>query len=267
MIANCKYQEDDKNIFDYNLTDVKISNVCGFRNFDGKQKDIVCIGSAQTMGRFVHHDYPSLIEHNSNYSVANLGWGGAGVHKYDTQEFIEYINRAKLLIYQIMSGRSTRNFNKNFNFGDIKTAQRACELIKLYENDFEIFIKYFTKNNEDYLCEFHSFRNKIKVPVVYIYVSPDKMSERKTPSKDKSTYPLIYCFPHLVTYATVKQMMENDKLGCFVQAKFNRLPKKIKGMMAPQIYSDVFATNQYYPDQETHYDIAEFCIKNISDLI
>jgi hypothetical protein len=62
----------------------------------------------------------------------------------------------------------------------------------------------------------------------------------------------------------VKQLVGNDKLGCFVQLKFFKLPSKPNDYKPVAQHSDVFSTNQYYPDQETHYDIAEFCIKNIN---
>jgi len=257
MKVNTKYEKADEGIFDYNCTDAKISNISGFRNFNGKQKDIVCIGAAQTMGRFVHHDYPSLIESNSDYSVANLGWGGVGIHKYNTQDFIEYINNAKLLICQITSGRSTPNLHKNFNIDNCLLRNIPAQIDDLYKNDYNKFIECFEKNSIDYLRAFQAFRNKIKVPVIYIYVSCHNISTL-TFSK------LIYSFPHLVTHEMVKQLVGNDKLGCFVQLKFFKLPSKPNDYKPVAQHSDVFSTNQYYPDQETHYDIAEFCIKNIN---
>ena len=177
MKANILYEKEDTEIFNYNLTDHKIGDVCGFRNFDGKQKDIVCIGAAQAMGRYVHNPYPSLIQDNSDYSVANFGWGGVADYQYDTKEFVDYINNAKLLIYQINSGRSTKNFNKNFNLGDVDIASRPPKIIELYRNDFHTFMQYFKKNETDYLEESRSFRNKIRIPVIYVYIAKHKISE------------------------------------------------------------------------------------------
>tara|TARA_B100002019_G_scaffold203639_1_gene176622 strand:- start:293 stop:1090 length:798 start_codon:yes stop_codon:yes gene_type:complete len=264
MKVNAEYEATEGDIFNYNLTDTKINDVCGFRNFDGKQKDIVCIGAAQTLGRFVHYDYPILIQNNSNYSVANLGWGGVGIHQYNTQDFIEYINNAKLLICQITSGRSTPNLHKNFNIDNCLIRDIPTQIDELYKNDYNKFIECFEKNSIDYLRDSQSFRNKIKIPVIYIYVSPCDISVRTVPSKYTKWNPLIYSFPHLITHKMVKQLVGNDKLGCFVQPKFFKLPSKPNNYKAVIQHSDVFFTNQYYPDQETHYDIAEFCIKNIN---
>ena len=47
MKANVKYEENDKGVFDYNLSNHKIGEISGFRNFDGTQKDIVCLGAAR----------------------------------------------------------------------------------------------------------------------------------------------------------------------------------------------------------------------------
>tara|TARA_B100000902_G_C27321949_1_gene925325 strand:- start:8263 stop:9102 length:840 start_codon:yes stop_codon:yes gene_type:complete len=278
MRANCLYEEVDQGIFDYNCTDNKIGDVCGFRNFDGKQKDIVCIGAAQTMGRFVHNDYPSLIENNSDYSVANLGWGGAGVHQYDTKEFIEYINNSKLLIYQILSGRSMPNIHKNFSIpkselplksivkDSIASIPQAID--HLYRNDYDKFIKCFENNSVDYLRACQAFRNKIKVPVMYIHISRQDWNKTIPPKPETNDssfcHSTLYAFPHLVTGEMVKKLVGNDKLGCFRQADFIRLPSRPKNYKSVVEHSHVFFTNQYYPDQETHYDIAEFCIKNMN---
>lgn len=267
--VNTKYETTEGDIFNYNFTNAKINDVCGFRNFDGKQKDIVCIGAAQTVGRFVHHDYPSLIENNSDYSVANLGWGGVGIHNYDTPDFIEYINNAKLLICQITSGRSTSNLHKNFNIDNCLLEDIPTQIDDLYKNDYNKFIECFEKNSIDYVRESQSFRNKIKIPVIYIYVSPHKCDRRCPPpardSKSCSTVKLLFDFPHLVTAKMVQQVVRYDKLGCFVQARFQRLPKKPKNFTPWSSCSDTFCTSLYYPDQGTHYDIAEFCIKNINN--
>ena len=268
MKVNATYEATEGDIFNYNLTDVEISNVCGFRNFDGKQKDIVCIGAAQTMGRFVHHDYPSLIENNSDHSVANLGWGGVGIHNYDTPDFIEYINNAKLLICQITSGRSTPNLHKNFNIDNCLLEDIPTQIDDLYKNDYNKFIECFEKNSIDYVRESQSFRNKIKIPVIYIYVSPDKCDRCCPPpardSKSCSTVKLLFSFPHLVTAKMVQQVVRYDRLGCFRQADFVRLPSRPNNFTPSYSRSDIFCTSPYYPDQETHYDIAEFCIKNIN---
>jgi len=269
--ANRLYEEEDEGIFDYNCTDAKISNMYGFRNFNGKQKDVVCIGAAQTMGRFVHHDYPSLIENNSDYSVANLGWGGAGIHNYDTQEFVEYINASKILICQIMSGRSTPDLHKNFEIQENLVSRNIGipkQIDFLYQNDYNKFIECFENNSVDYLCAYQAFRNKIKVPVIYIHISCQDWNKTIPPKPETNDssfcHSTLYAFPHLVTGEMVKKLVGNDKLGCFRQADFTRLPSRPKNYKSVVEHSDVFFTNQYYPDQETHYDIAEFCIKNIN---
>jgi len=269
MKANILYEKEDTGIFNYNLTDHKIGDVCGFRNFDGKQKDIVCIGAAQAMGRYVHNPYPSLIQDNSDYSVANFGWGGVADYQYDTKEFVDYINNAKLLIYQINSGRSTQNFNKNFNLGDVDIASRPPKIIELYKNDFDTFMQYFKKNETDYLEESKSFRNKIKIPIIYVYIAKHKISEVSLHNiKKNKTEAFVYNFPHFVTRQMVKKLIASDESGYFVQSEFHRLPKKIHtNSSSPQIYSQIFETDDYYPDPHTHYDIAEFCIETINKII
>ncbi len=181
-------------------------------------------------------------------------------------------------MYQIMSGRSTPNLYKNFNITKselllkskkkppIATIPKAID--HLYRNNYDKFLESFKNNSIDYLRTCKAFIDKIKVPVMYIHISRqewDKTIPPKPETYDSEYFhPTLYAFPHLVTGEMVKKLVGNDKLGCFIQADFIKLPSRPKNYKSVVEHSDVFFTNQYYPDQETHYDIAEFCIKNIN---
>jgi len=267
MKANTKYEKNDKGVFDYKLTDHSIGNISGFRNFDGTQKDIVCLGAASTMGRYSHNPFPMLIEDNTKYSVANFGWGGVSDHQYNNPEFINYINLSKLCIYQINSGRSAKNFNKTFNLGDTPITERPLKLSSLYRNNFSEFKEMFDKYKEEYLKNAKSLIQQIKVPIIFIYISKSNLydlDEHKM--QTERPMELVWNFPQFVTMQMVLELANENKLECFKQLESQRLPKPISNIQSLQ-FNNIFQTDDYYPDQETHYDVADFCIKTINKII
>ena len=268
MKNNTLYEKNDKGVFNYKLTDHNIGGISGFRNFDGTQKDIVCLGAASTMGRFSHNPFPTLIEDNTKYSVANLGWGGVGDHQYNNPEFINYINSSKLCIYQINSGRSAENFNKTFNLPEsLDCRDRPNKLVDLYKNNFPEFEEMFHKNKKEYLKNAKSLIQQIKVPIIFIFISKhnlDDVDENKI--RMKQPMQLLWNFPQFVTMQMVNEVVNENQLGCFKQSESQRLPKRIPDINSQQ-FNNIFQTSDYYPDQETHYDVAEFCIKTINKII
>ena len=49
------------------------------------------------MGRYSHNPFPMLVEDNTQYSVANFGWGGVGDYQYNTPEFLEFYKFIKTM--------------------------------------------------------------------------------------------------------------------------------------------------------------------------
>ena len=283
--VNTKYTINDEGVFDYNFTDARVgsSDVSGFRDFDGEQKDIVFLGAAQTAGRFVHDAFPQLVEANSEYSVANFGWGGVGDWQYNRPEFIDYINNSKCCVYQITSGRSTKNFNKTF--GIEKGAGVASRLADkgyagIFFNDLPRFAKLFKKNKKEYLKNAKDLIEKIKVPIIFVYVSAAEQHQvselvlrQKLKGQERDSQlglDLLWKFPQLVSKEMVEEVSENNIIGYFKQPLTHRLPGPVKEQ-APTAErdwdKDIMNTDDYYPDQGTHYDIAEWLIPQINRLL
>ena len=265
MRINKLYEKNDKGVFDYNLTDVEISGRSGFRDFDGTQKDIVCLGAAGTMGRFVHDPYPSLIENNSEYSVANFGWGGVNEWDYNTPEFVDYINASRCCVYQINSGRSTKNFDETFDLGGTRMSDRGPKLRDLYENNFSDFETKAQKNKKEYLSCAKSFIKQIKVPILFIFVSKYSLEDIDDTKKIPACIHLM-SFPQLITKQILDELTQGYDLKCFKQSLSQRLPKDI---IDYKPYQDdmMLKRSNYYPYQETHFDIAEYLIPYIKDLL
>lgn len=262
---NQKYVVDDFPFFKYNTTDSLLSDHSGFRNFDGTQKEIVCLGAAQTFGRFVNFPYPFLIENYTDYSVANFGWGGVGDHNYNDTKIIDYVNKAKVCIYLINSGRSISKYNENTK-SNLDIGKRTSVLKSMYDNDFDKFMQFFIKNKKDYLNEHKSLINQITIPIIYIYVSKNDVNDiHEQDISKKNSYWLIWNFPHLVTKEMLMEITNKNTLGTFKQKSFQKLPGKIE-LQSLQIHNNIFRTDDYYPDQDCHYKIAEFCINEIKTI-
>jgi hypothetical protein len=69
-----------------------------------------CLGAAQTFGCFCREPYPTLLGQELGLPALNLGYGGAGPEFFARYpEVIDYVNRGRFLILQVMSGRSQSN--------------------------------------------------------------------------------------------------------------------------------------------------------------
>ena len=77
---------------------------------------------------------------------------------------------------------------------------------------------------------------------------------------------LLWNFPQFVTKQMVEDVTKGYDLGCFKQPKITRLPKSIIENESPQ-NNNVFQLDDYYPDQKTHFDIAEWLIPHIKNLL
>ncbi len=75
-----------------------------------KNRYFVCLGAAQTFGRYCAKPYPMLLEEKIGLPGLNLGQGGAGPSFFgQNKKLLDYINNARFVIVQVMSGRSQDN--------------------------------------------------------------------------------------------------------------------------------------------------------------
>jgi hypothetical protein len=68
------------------------------------------VGAAQTFGTFCRHPFPDLVTERVGGAAVNLGIGGAGPDRFlRDARLLEVINRGRVAVVQVMSGRSTPN--------------------------------------------------------------------------------------------------------------------------------------------------------------
>jgi hypothetical protein len=69
-----------------------------------------CVGAAQTFGCFCEKPYPYLLQERLGIGALNLGRAGAGPRFFLNDALLmKYINEARFVIVQVMSGRSEDN--------------------------------------------------------------------------------------------------------------------------------------------------------------
>lgn len=68
----------------------------------------VCLGAAQTFGRFCARPFPTILQQRLGIPVLNISHGGAGPAFFcgNNKRLLAYLNNARFVIVQVMSGRS-----------------------------------------------------------------------------------------------------------------------------------------------------------------
>lgn len=106
------YAKDDFEAIDYQMWKFKNMHyqIRGPRPQNLKLgKYVVCLGAAQTFGRFTPNPYPRLLEVSLGIPVLNLGFAGAGIEFFLNSQLFPVINNAALVVVQATSGRSLSN--------------------------------------------------------------------------------------------------------------------------------------------------------------
>src|SRR5258705_5274674 len=69
---------------------------------------LVCLGAAQTFGRFCPRPFPTILQERLGIPVLNVSHGGAGPAFFcgDNERLLAILNEASAVIVQVMSGRS-----------------------------------------------------------------------------------------------------------------------------------------------------------------
>lgn len=106
------YQQRDYEVVDYQMTELPGTGLA----FRGPLPDtsrgnyFACLGAAQTLGCFCDSPYPQLVSEALQLPALNLGYGGAGPEFFVKQSAVlEYVNRARFVVLQVMSARSQSN--------------------------------------------------------------------------------------------------------------------------------------------------------------
>lgn len=271
------YQDIDFEVIDYRLVPLPGTNLLarGPLPLSLAEGGFVCaLGAAQTFGRFVERTYLSLLGDRLGVETLNLGMAGAGPKHYSNRRnVLDLVNRASLVIVQVMSGRSVSNsYFENTAAGSLRPrhapaheAARHAEIAytKLFDEKGRAFIKpLIAETRENYLAEYDSLLGLIKVPVILFW-----FSERGTDYAEfyrqgigRSAGGFLGKFPQLVNTAVIDRL--RAKVDHYAECVTSRgLPQPTRSRFTGEIVDLGVAPrypghNNYYPSPEMHEDAA-----------
>jgi hypothetical protein len=264
------YQKEDAQFIDYEL--YQLPGVRGV--FRGppivSDQYLVCIGAAQTFGRFVQTPYPRLISQILGMDALNLGRGGAGpTFPLSNPILLERINRAQVVIVQVLSGRSQSNslFRiENHGMNGVRCTDgsnlSADEFwTQLLTQDKEAVARTVAETRSNYVVAMTELLDAIKPPKILFWFSV--RTPEYTEALELPLHRLWGDFPHLVNLEMVERL--RNHCDAYVECISRRgLPQilaaqcHVKGAFTVPSPSNpnepLRIENRYYPSPEMHQD-------------
>lgn len=262
------YQDIDKLYFDYDLQD------CGAlpgRKLRGPVPDLskpyaVCIGAAQTFGRFCERPFPTILSETLGLPVLNLGFAGSGPRAFLDPALLDIINRAEVAVVQVLSGRSESNsaFDNGSSGGTHGIRLRDLKSMRFeefLEQEFAAgragqLVPLIQETRENWVNNYVRLLRSIAVPKVLHWFS--SRTPRRTDDYS-SCWRLLGVFPQLVTEDMVERVKPLADVYVETVSK-EGLPQglwrhdaAIDG--AECVEGRLF--NTYYPSPEMHRTAAE----------
>jgi hypothetical protein len=236
-------------------------------------KYFVCIGGAQTFGRFCDKPYPTLLQEKLGLPALNLGRGGAGPSFFsqENDKLLAYINRARFAIVQVMAGRSEGN--TLFHSNGLGTFQRrsdgtwiGCdEAFKelLAEKDKAYVSRIVSETRENWLKNFIELLEAIKVPKILFWLSARKPYYQE---QYRDIQSLFGEFPQLVNSDMVDRLRKhsNNYVECISRKGMGRpLINRFTGEKTTiaDPWGGTWTKNWYYPSPQMHICAAKALVK------
>ena len=173
----------------------------------------ICMGAAQTFGRFVPKPFPALVAEKLNLQVLNAGHAGAGpLFFLQQKKILEIANSAKFAIVQVMSGRSESNTLFTSKNGTAKLTRKIDGKTNQAEIIYDDFLagasygeieKLVAETRLLYTQHFIELLQKIRVPKILFWFSERKPEYNQSYENARK---LFGKFPHLVNSEMVEKI-------------------------------------------------------------
>jgi hypothetical protein len=270
------YQVSDAHIIDYEIYELAAVDG-GFRGPPvSSDVYVACLGGAQTFGRFVQTPFPRLISHSLRIETLNLGRGGVGPSFYlSNPRLLEYTNRARMVIFQVLSGRSqsnslfriTGNGMRGMNLANGREMSAPEFYTWLMARDSQLARMIVEETRENYLSAMMQLLDAITPPKILLW-----FSVRGPNYEEYLELPLGRLwgeFPHFVNQAMVDEMRSRADIyvECvsrrgLPQPIFDRIgnPTSFKGFSLSPSEVVMMTRNRYYPSPEMHEDAAQMLL-------
>lgn len=272
--AAIRMYHEDEAAYDYDYQDIGAR--IALRRTLGQdipdEPDIVCLGSAAVFGRFADDPFPQLIARDTKLKVANLGYGGARPEVYLSDPVLmDLIERAKLVVVELMSGRGYENdmlvqVNPVHNAVTIKAEYQ--DVLKLAERNKHLFVDrpwdraFVDLLPEDVAHLVAQSAGQLEKDLAELLARSRKaivfhFAQEPLPERiDAKTYR----FPHLVTRDLAERVAQGRPFVSVVSK--TGVPSKItnRSTGAPEPLMGGWpdpTVNAYYPSPEMHREAAD----------
>lgn len=230
----------------------------------------VCLGAAQTFGRFCPCPFPTLLQQRLSLPVLNISHGGAGPSYFVRQNgrLLDYLNNARFVVLQVMSARSEGN--SLFECEGVGSYLRRSDGMRLgcdqaYEELIrteprEVVERIVHETRENWLASYQSLLSEITSPSILFWFSTRRPNYRQAWDRVSD---LFGEFPQLVDGAMVKALrMECDAFVSCVSRRGRPQILRDRTTGEPVAVSDPWTAhpwekNWYYPSPEMHVDAAK----------
>lgn len=275
-----EYAEPDRNVVDYQIycldpevIDRQTSAALLLRGPNPqhleKRNYFVCIGAAQTFGRFCEAPFPTLLQERLGLQALNLGRGGAGPSFFSKEngKLQEYINGAKFAIVQVMAGRSESNslfesrglgyYTRRSDGTGIGCDEAFKELLETHDVDY--VKKIVAQTRQNWVNNYIELLEDIKIPKLLFWFSERRPGYRESYNDVSS---LFGQFPQLVNSKMVVQLLNHvdEYVECVSRIGLphnlvDRFTGKPTAVEDP--WGGVWTKNWYYPSPEMHKEAAD----------
>lgn len=230
----------------------------------------VCIGAAQTFGRFCLDPYPDVLEKMLGMPALNLGRGGAGFSFFskDNEALLAYINRARFAVIQVMAARSegnslfeSRGLNYYYRLSDgVGIGCDAAFMELLAQRDSAFLKEIVGQTRESWVRSCHELLDQITVPKILFWFSTRTPNYPEDLTRDLQG--LFGDFPQLVNALMIDRI--RVKADAYVECVSRRgLPQTLisrvtgKRVTVTDPWSGTWKKNWYYPSPEMHQKAAK----------
>lgn len=285
------YQEIDWRIVDYEIyqldNEVLDRQTGSPLRIRGPKEDLdrgyfACVGAAQTFGRFCEEPFPTVLRRELNLPVINLGRGGAGPSFFSREntKLLTYLNNAKFVVLQIMSGRSEGNslfeskglghYIRRIDNQAIDSDKAFSELISSRNTSYVKQIVEETRKN--WVDNYITLLEAIKAPVILFW-----FSERRPWYWEnyRNVYSLFGKFPQLINLKMIKEIKKYSDFyvecvyvpdySTLLVDRFSNQPIKVEDPWNGALWK----SNWYYPSPQAHVKAAKIlkssCLKCLKD--
>jgi hypothetical protein len=233
-----------------------------------KGKYFACLGAAQTFGRFCDLPFPSILAKRLNIPVLNVSHGGAGpAFFHNSERLFAYLNDARFVVVQVMSGRSEGNslfesdgvgfYRRRRDGQEMGCDQAFAELLKTESR--VTLARVVEETRQSWISSYRRLMSGISVPKVLFWFSTRTSSY--TESFDTLSG-LFGAFPQLVNRRMVDELRRDSERYAECVSK-RGLPQVLRDRFTGERVTitdpwtvQPWSENWYYPSPQMHEDAA-----------